>query len=69
MATVAPDDDRRIAMNSPLLHWVRATRTSANRTSSGRRTATGDTGFRYGASGHGSRMPSQRATTRMQRPY
>ena len=56
-------------MNSSLLHWVRATRTSASRTSPGRRAGTGDAGFRHGAAGHGSRMPSQRATTRMQRPY
>ena len=56
-------------MNSKLLQRVRGARTSATRTSPGRGVVSGDAGFRYGAVGHGSRMPSQRATTRMQRPY
>ena len=53
-------------MNSKLLQRVRTARTSASRTSSGR---VADAGFRYGAAGHGSRMPSQRVTTHTQRPY
>jgi hypothetical protein len=57
-------------MKPKLLQRVRTARTSASRTSSGRGAgASADAGFRYGASGHGSRMPSQRTTTRMQRPY
>ena len=56
-------------MNSKLLQRVRIARPSANRTSWGRRPDLGDAGYRHSAAGHGSRMPSQRATTRMQRPY
>lgn len=54
-------------MNRKLLQRVRTARTSASRTSPGRRVT--DAAFPHGATGHGSRMPSQRATTRMQRPY
>ena len=56
-------------MNTKLLHRVRIARPSASRTSWGRQAGPGDAGYRYSSSGHGSRMPSQRATTRTQRPY
>jgi len=57
-------------MNRTLLQRIRITRPSASRTSPGRGAMPlGDAGYRFGAAGHGSRMPSQRATTRMQRPY
>lgn len=55
-------------MNTKLLHRVRIARLSATRTSSGRALPLTD-GYRHSAAGHGSRMPSQRVTTRMQRPY
>jgi hypothetical protein len=57
-------------MNRTLLQRVRINRPGASRSSSGRRPAPlADAGYRYGGAGQGSRMPSQRATTRMQRPY
>ena len=57
-------------MKRKLLQRVRTARTGASRTSSGRGSgAPTDGGFRYRPAGHGGHMPSQRATTRMQRPY
>ena len=57
-------------MNRSLLNRIRMIQPNPDRTSWGRRTApTGDAAFRYGARGHGSRMPSQATSTRMQRPY
>jgi hypothetical protein len=56
-------------MNRTLLNRIRMIHPTPDRTSWGRRTAlTGDAGFRT-STGHGSRMPSQQTTTRMQRPY
>lgn len=56
-------------MNRSLLDRIRMVHPSPDRTSWGRRAPLpGDAGHRT-ATGHGSRMPSQRATTRMQRPY
>ena len=55
-------------MNRTLLNRIRMIRPTPDRTSWGRTNLPGDTDFRTSA-GHGSRMPSQRATTRMQRPY
>lgn len=56
-------------MNRTLLNRIRMIDPAPDRTSWGRRTElAGDAGFRS-STGHGSRMPSQRATTRMQRPY
>lgn len=54
-------------MNRTLLNRIRVVRPTPDRTSWGRRADLVD-GYRS-ATGHGSRMPSQRASTRMQRPY
>ncbi len=54
-------------MNRTLLNRIRSIRPAPDRTSWGRRADLYE-GHRTSA-GHGSRMPSQRATTRMQRPY
>ena len=56
-------------MNRKLLDRIRMIHPTPDRTSWGRRgPLTGDAGIRS-STGHGIRMPSQRATTRMQRPY
>ncbi|HWJ63617.1 MAG TPA: hypothetical protein VNS19_16710 [Acidimicrobiales bacterium] len=55
-------------MNRTLLNRIRMIRPTPDRTSWGRRTDLVEAGYRS-SSGHGSRMPSQRATTRTQRPY
>lgn len=55
-------------MNPTLMNRIRMIRPNPDRTSWGRRLDVMETDFRSSA-GHGSRMPSQRATTRMQRPY
>jgi hypothetical protein len=57
-------------MNRTLLQRVRITRPSAARTSWGRHAGPApDAELHVSATGHGSRMPSQQTTTRMQRPY
>jgi hypothetical protein len=57
-------------MNRTLLQRVRITRPSAARTSWGRHAGPAPDAERHmSATGHGSRMPSQQTTTRMQRPY
>ncbi|MCU1371533.1 MAG: hypothetical protein JWO77_2727 [Ilumatobacteraceae bacterium] len=56
-------------MNRKMLNRIRMIHPNPDRTSWGRRSAVaGDPGFRS-STGHGSRMPSQRATTHTQRPY
>ena len=54
-------------MNRTLMNRIRVVRPAPARTSWDRRAGLAD-GHRSSI-GHGSRMPSQRATTRMQRPY
>ncbi|WP_421121417.1 hypothetical protein ACE2AJ_08755 [Aquihabitans daechungensis] len=56
-------------MHRTLLDRIRMVRPQPDRTSWGRRTTPDSgAGFRHGAAGHGSRMPSPRATAGLQRP-
>lgn len=57
-------------MTRTLLQRVRTARPGAPRRSRGHHPKLApDTEIHYSATGHGSRMPSQHATTRMRRPY
>ena len=57
-------------MNRSMINRIRMIRPHADRTSWGRQGGpASDAGYRPGAAGHGSRMPSQSVSTRFQRPY
>jgi len=57
-------------MNRSMINRIRMIRPHPDRTSWGRQGGpASDAGYRPGAAGHGSRMPSQSVSTRFQRPY